>query len=263
MASQNLMKRATELEQKRVSFAWATVVGVKGSAPRHMGAKMIITVDEIFGTLGGGALEYEVIKNAREQIKQGTPKTFNYPLGPLLGQCCGGEVDVFIEPVTKKKDIVVFGAGHISEELVPMLDKLGFNVTLVDERYDRINLAPFEGVYKKFNEIPEDALGLLEFHDELYAVVLTHAHIHDEKIVEYCLDKPYRYLGVIGSRTKWKKFVERYKSRGFTIEQLGKVTTPIGLDIGSETPFEIAISIIAEIILLDSRPKGFGEYRRC
>lgn len=261
--TKNLTAKALELDRDHVAYAWATVTSVKGSAPRHLGSKMIITKDGIFGTIGGGALEQAVISDARGQMRISAAKLFNYPLGPKLGQCCGGEVDVFIEPVVPSKDIVVFGAGHISECLIPLLKKLNFRVTLVDERKDRIDLPAFDATDSRINELPSDALREIKFSNDLYLIVLTHAHIHDEAIVKFCLDKPYRYLGVIGSRTKWEKFKARYRSCGFTDEQLNRVTTPIGLDIGSESPFEIAVSIIAELIAINSKPKGFGEYKQC
>ncbi len=246
----NLNQIAVELAQKGTAFAWATVVNVKGSAPRHLGAKMIVTHSESFDTIGGGALEHAVIKDAREQLRLGEPKTFNYPLGPLLGQCCGGEVDVFIEPVLPQSQVVVFGAGHIAEHLVPMLKKLNFRVSLVDERAERIGLPHFDMADTKLNELPTDALRGLKFNDGLYIIVLTHAHVHDEEIVEYCLDKPLKYLGLIGSRTKWEKFKARYRAKGFKDEAFARVKTPIGLDIGAESPFEIAVSIIGELIKL-------------
>lgn len=248
----NLNQIAIELAQKGEAFAWATVVNVKGSAPRHLGAKMIVTPAKSFDTIGGGALEYAVIKDAREQLRLGEPKTFNYPLGPLLGQCCGGEVDVFIEPVLPQREVVVFGAGHIAEHLVPMLKRLNFRVSLVDERSERIDLPQFDPADTRLNELPIDALKGMKFNDGLYIIVLTHAHIHDEEIVEYCLDKPLKYLGLIGSKTKWEKFKARYRAKGFKEEQFARVKTPIGLDIGAESPFEIAVSIIGELIKLRS-----------
>ncbi len=248
----NLNKIAIELAQKGVAFAWATVVNVKGSAPRHLGAKMIVTHSESFDTIGGGALEHAVIKDTREQLRLGEPKTFNYPLGPLLGQCCGGEVDVFIEPVLPQREVFVFGAGHIAEHLVPMLKKLNFHVSLVDERSERINLPQFDMADTKLNELPTDTLKGMKFNDGLYIIVLTHAHIYDEEIVEYCLDKPLKYLGLIGSKTKWGKFRARYRAKGFKDEQFARVKTPIGLDIGAESPFEIAVSIVGQLIELNA-----------
>lgn len=248
--SRELGKQAHELDERKVPYAWATVVHVEGSAPRHIGAKMIISGEEIFGTIGGGTLEFRLIDDARAQLRTGTPKKFSYPLGPELGQCCGGSVDIFVEPVRPQKEIVLFGAGHIAEELVPMLKKLHFCVALVDERPERIGLPAFNCADKKMNELPSDALNDIAFDEGLHIVVLTHEHKDDEAIVEFCLKRPFRYLGLIGSKTKWEKFKARYRSRGITEDEMARVKTPIGLDIGSETPFEIAVSIIAELIKL-------------
>jgi len=251
----DIYQKILEFKGCGIPFAVATVTKVTGSAPRHLGAKMIITADgQIYGTIGGGTLEHQVISDAKDIIGRGTAELKSYPLGPMLGQCCGGEVDIFIEAALPKKEIAVFGAGHIAEELCPMLLKLNFHVTLADERKERIELPAFTNVDRILNEIPGDALRMIKFNDGLHIIAITHEHKHDEAIVEYCLDKPFKYLGCIGSKTKWAKFRERYKSRGFTEEQLKRVTTPIGLDIGSETPFEIAVSIVAELIKLNSPP---------
>lgn len=246
--------KITELKANGTPFAVATVAKVSGSAPRHVGAKMIITANgDIFGTIGGGTLEHQVISDTKEMIRRGTAELRSYPLGPMLGQCCGGEVDIFIEPSCAQKQVIVFGAGHIAQELCPMLTKLGFNVTLVDERPERMALPEFGCVHTKLNELPGDAFKSIQFDKDLHIIVITHEHKHDEKIVEHCLERPFKYLGCIGSRTKWAKFRERYKARGITEEQLARVTTPIGLDIGSETPFEIAVSIVSQLIQLNSK----------
>lgn len=249
----DLEQKTLELKKDRITFALATVVKVTGSVPRHIGAKMIITADgKIFGTIGGGALEHQVISDAKDIIRRGTAELKSYPLGPMLGQCCGGDMDVFIEPTLPKREIIVFGAGHVAEAICPMLQELNFHVTLVDERKERIELLAFAKIDRRLNELPSDVLRTIEFNDDLHIIVITHEHKHDEAIVEYCLDKPFRYLGCIGSRTKWAKFKERYKARGFKEEQIARVTTPIGLDIGSETPFEIAVSVAAQLIKINS-----------
>lgn len=260
--TKDLNQIAMELNSKGTPYAFITVISVKGSAPRHIGSKMIVTQNETFETIGGGALEHQAIKDARERLKTGRAEVLSYPLGPLLGQCCGGDVELFIEPVTLSKNIVVFGAGHVAEELVPLLKKLHFSITLVDERQERINLTSFSMVDNRINELPSDTLKSIKFSENLYIIVITHAHKDDEGIVEYCLDKPFKYLGLIGSRHKWDKFKTRYKAKGVTEEQLKRITTPIGLDIGSETPFEIAISIVGELIKINSTPKGFESYKQ-
>lgn len=210
---------------------------------------MMVTGDgRTIGTIGGGALEFQAVQDAAEFLRSGEPGCKAYPLGPALGQCCGGEVELFFEPVISPRKIVVFGAGHIAVELVPMLKKLNFAVMLVDERAERLELPTFATADEKINELPEDAFKKIEFNGDLYIIVITHQHKHDEGIVEYCLDKPFKYLGMIGSKTKWEKFKARFRARGLTDEQISRAKSPIGLDIGSETPFEIAVSIVGELI---------------
>lgn len=260
----DLDRKAAELKGALIPFCWATVVRCRGSAPREAGAKMIATPDGSFGTIGGGALEQKVIADAREAIRRRRAVCETYPLGPLLGQCCGGEVEVFLDPVIPPRAMYVFGAGHIAEKLLPMLAEIGFAVTLIDEREERIALPCFAGAADRWNELPGDALRRIRFDGETHVIVITHEHRHDEEIVRFCLDKPFRYLGCIGSRTKWAKFKARYRAKGHADEELERVQSPIGLDIGAETPFEIAVAIVAALIQMGGKPgdyeKGVGHF---
>lgn len=262
----DLELKAAELKREGVAFCLATVVKSEGSTPRQIGAKMIVTADASFGTVGGGALEHKVIEDARALMIRRISECKSYPLGPMLGQCCGGSMDVFIEPILPPKPVYVFGAGHIAEALVPMLAELGFRVILVDERPERMELSAFVNVPEKWNELPSDIFRRIQFNDNAHIIVITHEHKHDEEIVRFCLDKPFKYLGCIGSRSKWEKFKARYRTQGFGDEQFSRVSTPVGLDIGAESPFEIAVAIIAELIQLHARSddfiKGVAHFKR-
>lgn len=253
----DLDRTATELKEKKIPFCWATVVKAEGSAPRHVGAKMIVTAEETFGTVGGGAIEHQVVQDAREAIRRRRAECRSYPLGPMLGQCCGGEMELFIEPVIPPRPIFVFGAGHIAEALIPMLAELNFRVTLIDERPERLSLPCFSAVPERWDELPDDAIKKIPFDEATHLIVITHQHRHDEAIVRACLEKPFAYLGCIGSRTKWEKFKARYRAQGVPEASFARVTTPIGLDIGSETPFEIAVAIAAQLIQLHAKPEDF------
>lgn len=257
--SVNLDSKISELKSAGRAFCWATITKVSGSAPRHVASKMIVTLDDSFGTIGGGALEHRVIADAREVMRRKTAACKNYPLGPLLGQCCGGEVEVFFEPVIPPRPIFVFGAGHIAEALCPLLTAMDYSVTLIDERAERMSLPVFKCAAERWNELPSDALARVKFGDDTHLVVITHEHKHDEEIVGYCLDKPFKYLGCIGSRTKWEKFKARFRAKGFTDGQFGRVSTPVGLNIGAETPAEIAVAIAAELIQLHARPEDYAK----
>jgi xanthine dehydrogenase accessory factor len=251
----DLDKKALELKGAKKPFCWATVVRAEGSAPRHAGAKMLVTEDAQFGTVGGGGLEHETIMDARRAIRKRTSELKHYELSEAGIQPCGGAVDIFLDVILPPRRAVVFGAGHVSEKLCPLLAELGFEVTLVDERIDRIDIP--EGASERLPLLPRDAIPTIAFNDELHIVVLTHNHVHDEEIVRSCLGRTFRYLGLISSRKKWALFKARYLEEGFTEQQTARISTPVGLDIGAETPFEIAVAIAAEIIQLHAKPDDF------
>jgi len=251
----DLDRKALELKESKTPFCWATVVKAEGSAPRHAGAKMIVTREESHGTVGGGGLEHEVIEDAKKAIRRRISELKRYSLTEGGVQPCGGEVEIFLEVVSPPRRIIIFGAGHIAEKLCPMLAELGFDVTLVDERAERIELPG--GVKDRINRTPGEILPKIDFNDELHLIAVTHRHMHDEEIVRFCLDKPFKYLGLISSRKKWEFFKGHYKEKGISEEKMARVSTPIGLDIGAETPFEIAVAIAAQIIQLDAKPWDF------
>jgi xanthine dehydrogenase accessory factor len=251
-------KISDDLKLKRIPYCLATVVKVEGSAPRSAGAKMIVTADESFGTIGGGGVEHEAIEDARKTLRTKCPKCALYDLTEEGIQPCGGTMEIFLEPVLPQKKVVVFGAGHIAEKLIPMLSELNFEITLVDEREGRLSLPAFLLADELSEELPDEYLARCKFDEELNIIVLTHKHIHDESIVEFCLDKSYRYLGLISSRKKWSIFCGHYTEKSFTDEQMAKVSTPIGLDIGANTPFEIAVAIAAELIQRSEKPEDFS-----
>jgi len=248
----DLEKKAVELKSNNTPYCMVTVVRVEGSAPRHAGAKMIVTSRESLGTIGGGALEHTAIEDARLTLRHREAICKKYDLTEGEIQPCGGSVELFFQPEHPPKPVYVFGAGHIAEKLCPMLAELGFDITLIDERSERIDLPTFSDIEKRINELPKDFLPTIKFDEDTHIICLTHKHLHDEEIIEFCLDKPLRYLGLISSRKKWALFSEHYREKGFTDEQLARVSTPIGLDIGAESPFEIAVAIVGELIGLHS-----------
>ncbi|HPW44996.1 MAG TPA: xanthine dehydrogenase accessory protein XdhC [bacterium] len=250
--------KAMELKKAGIAFCIATVVRVEGSAPRHAGSKMIVAADgNIFGTVGGGGVEHQAIEDAKYLLKTKTAECVSYDLTGDGIQPCGGRVEIFFESVAPLSHVVVFGAGHIAEKLCPMLVEMDFDLTLVDERSERLSLSTFSSIEKKSSLLPLDFLSSFRFDDEVFMICLTHKHIHDEAIVEYCLDKPFKYFGLISSRKKWALFCQRYREKGFSDDQMRRISTPIGLDIGAETPFEIAVAIAAEIIQFRTKPEDF------
>jgi xanthine dehydrogenase accessory factor len=233
--------------------ALVTIVSASGSTPREEGAKMLVRPDgSIFGTIGGGSLEVQVIKEAIGVIKEGKPKRHHFTLTAKgageLGMICGGDTEVFIEPILTQPALYIFGGGHIALALAGMGKLCGFDITVVDdrpefaqaERFPEAEVILAEKFSESFSRIKIDRLS--------YIVIVTHGHKHDELVLEWAVGTPAGYIGMIGSKTKVKTVFSHLLSRGITQERLDSVHSPIGLEIGAQTPEEIAVSILAEII---------------
>lgn len=248
----DLLEQALALRGRRLRFAFATVIEAEGSTPRHVGAKMIVTeAGEVFGTIGGGNLEAKVIAAGRAAIAAGSPSTLTLALGPALGQCCGGRVAIFIEPDERPDALYLFGAGHVAKELCHVAPALGFQVTVIDPRPEWNSQERFPLAHQLLVEEGLEAVSHLPFDAHgTWAAVMTHDHRADEDILRALLERPLRYVGLIGSRTKWARFRQRFLARGLTQPQLSSVRTPIGLELAAETPAEIAIAIAAELVQL-------------
>ncbi|MCP4810488.1 MAG: xanthine dehydrogenase accessory protein XdhC [Proteobacteria bacterium] len=234
--------------------ALVTVVGFDGSAPRHAGARMVVYADEeLVGTVGGGEWERRCILAALDVIADGVPKRLAAHLTRDLGMCCGGAMDAYIEPLAAQQRLHVFGAGHVGKALVEVVSALGFRVHVYDERDDWLDAERFPGVTRHLGD-PRRALPSLGPVD--HAVVLTHSHSLDQDLVEALLPQPFAYLGMIGSRAKVAKFLVRFRAAGLDEALFQRLSAPIGLDIGAETPEEIAVSIAAELVRVRRQQGG-------
>jgi xanthine dehydrogenase accessory factor len=229
-------------------FALLTVVETRGSTPRKSGAHVLLAADgESVGTLGGGAIEYEALEQARAVLAKGGTALFRRHLSQDLGMCCGGEMSIFIETVEPKPRLFVFGAGYIGKPLVAMATACGFEVTIVDGRSEWADPARFPGAAVRCQD-PEDAARALDFAPGDYACVVTHDHALDQRLVQILIRRPLRFLGMIGSRAKQRKFVQRLRGHGLGDEEIARLHTPLGLAIGASTPEEIAVSVLAQLI---------------
>ena len=246
----DLLERAWDLRRRGVRFATVTVVGCEGSSPRHLGARMVVEEGgRVHGTVGGGRLEAEAIERAREAMASGRPARLDLGLGPALGQCCGGRVELFVEPDHPPDRLYIFGAGHVGRELCRAAAALDFDVTVVDARGEWNTAERFPGAAARLLDDGEGAVGSLPFDARsTWCVVMTHRHDLDERLVQALLSRPLRYLGLIGSRTKWARFRQRLEARGASREAIARVRCPVGLEIGAETPAEIAASVAAELV---------------
>ena len=161
---------------------------------------------------------------------------------------CGGKMTVFLEPIVSRPPLFIFGAGHIGLALSKIGDMLGFSITVVDNRPEFANRERFPDVHRVIAKDYIEALGGLNFSPDACIVIVTYKHLHDQAILEQCVQKPFRYLGMIGSKSKVVKSLKSLKDKGVNKALLSRIHSPIGLNIGAQTPEEIAVAIAAEII---------------
>ena len=203
----NWIELLSEFKSKKQPIALVTVTKVLGSAPCKVASKMIVTNQkEIFGTIGGGKLEFQVIDEAVIAINENTIKEFSYTLGPEFEQCCGGKVELLIEPMNKTPELYLFGAGHIGVELCNILKDTLFNITLLDVRENwKENLTIDKNI--TFSNIDFDLYKqTINWGTNCYVVIMTHDHKLDFEITALALHSETKYIGLIGSKTKKNKF---------------------------------------------------------
>jgi xanthine dehydrogenase accessory factor len=229
-------------------FAMATVVETRGFTPRKSGARMLIAAGgETWGTIGGGAIEREVIERARALLSGGETTLLRRHLTQELGMCCGGEMSVFLEVLEPAPRLVVFGAGYIAKPVASIAAGCGFDVTVVDERAEWLTQERFPSA-RLHRGAPEDfARGWASDAGD-YVVIATHDHALDQRLVQTLLARPLRFIGMIGSTPKQRKFALRLRARGFGDDAIARLHTPLGLAIGAQTPEEIAVSVVAQLI---------------
>jgi xanthine dehydrogenase accessory factor len=242
----------------------AKIINTEGSVPRESGTYMLVSKEDIFGTIGGGHLEFLVINKSKELLKNKIKKLeiLNIPLGPGIGQCCGGYVQIELsyhlngekslenENVTNRENsnLFIFGAGHIGQALSSKSINLNFNVHLIDSRKNFLLMNEYKDIDYIFAKEPWSLIRSLS--PNSYYVILTHNHNYDFKIInEILFYNSFKFIGLIGSKTKKNRFTNRLKSNGHNQSLIDLIECPVGLDINhTKEPNEIAISIIAKLI---------------
>lgn len=230
--------------------ALCTVVSATGSTPLKAGARMIVWENGlIFGTVGGGPLENAVIHDAIQIIKDKTPQLFRHDLKKHHEMCCGGIMEIYIEPLMKAKKLFMFGGGHVGKAVAKHAMDLGFEITVIDSREEVFKDYTFTGFNKVVGDFPK-VLPTLPFDESTFIVIATLDHPTDNEVLGFCLKKPHCYLGMIGSKNKVGRTRDNFIKEGIaTKEELDRVDMPVGLDINAVTADEIAISILAKIIM--------------
>jgi xanthine dehydrogenase accessory factor len=248
----NLFESITELIKSGEAAALAVVIRTEGSTPRRVGAKMIIMKDgTTVGTLGGGDLEKKVIEEAINVIKKAQPKIASFTLDIEKGKLdmmCGGELDIYIEPILPDAKVIIFGAGHITRSLAPLMKSAGFQVSIVEDSPDLLHKDKFPETEDLILTDMEQFARDLPSDTRTSIVLLSRGFSRDKTILNQLIQKDFKYIGMIGSQRKIRAMEEELQTQSVPKEAFSKVRAPIGLDIGAETPDEIAISIAAEII---------------
>jgi xanthine dehydrogenase accessory factor len=256
----SIYKALAELETNNGSAALCTVVKSEGSTPRHVGSKMLVYPDGKFiGTIGGGDLEHRVLDEAWMAISDGQPRILTYSLvDPMRGDpgVCGGTVEVFVEPINPPATIVVIGGGHVGRAVVHLAKWLGFRVAVSDDRAEFCNPESVPGADAYLPVPMAELANQLQVTRRTYLVVTSRGSGVDAAGLPPLLDSKAAYIGVIGSKRRWLTTAKALKEKGIPEEQIARVHSPMGLELNAETPEEIAVSIMAEILML--RDKGTG-----
>jgi xanthine dehydrogenase accessory factor len=239
-----------DLLNNRQRGALATVVRASGSTPQQVGAKLLLRADgSSLGTVGGGAIERVVVEALERALSSGEPELLLRDLAHDLGMCCGGRMEVFVEPILPTPRLWLLGAGHVAQPTAALALTVGFEVLVVDEREELNTAQRFPGCQLLLDDAC-DALHKAQLGDHDWVVIVTHDHQLDERALEAASAKAARYVGLVGSRRKVFRLVERVSSKRAGAIPLERLYAPVGLDIGAITPAEIAVSIVAELIAL-------------
>ena len=233
--------------------ALATIVEVEGSIPSFQSAKLLVREDgSMVGTIGGGCTEAEVWNAAREVIETEKPRHLRFNLGQDAaydnGLICGGQLNVYVEPILPIPSAFIFGAGHISKSLSKVSTQAGFRTIIVDNRDTYANRERFPEAAEVYAEEYEEVFPKLAVNESSYLIIVTRGHRDDMRVLRWAVFSPARYIGMIGSKRKTIEVVKQLQREGIGLERLERVHAPMGFDIGAVTPEEIAVAVVAEMI---------------
>jgi len=233
--------------------ALVTIVSTTGSTPQRVGAKMLVFGDgRIVGTIGGGCYENDAFGKAREAILKRAPQLVHYELDDDFAQetglICGGQMDVYIEPIEPSPELYIVGAGHVGFHLARIAQEVGFRVHVADDREKFANPERFPTAAEIVVEDIPAWIARASIPAHAYVVIVTRGHTNDLEALRALAPRDLRYLGLIGSRAKVARIYDELSAAQMPAETLRRVHAPIGLDIGAVTPQEIAVSILAELI---------------
>ncbi len=258
----DLYEEMVRLRRLGEPAALATIIRRTGSTPRKDAAKMLIRQDgTAIGSIGGGCVEAQVWESASEVMKTSRAQILEYQMTDddleEDGLVCGGRVEVFVEPILTRPQLVVLGAGHVGQAIARIAARIDFRVTVIDDRDSFVSEERFPTAERRMARSYDQSLDDLNLPTDSFILIVTRGHRHDQQALETALNLQVAYTGLIGSRRKIKLLVGNLLEQGYPPEHFRNLYAPIGLEIGSETPGEIAVSVAAELIALRK-----GEHRR-
>jgi len=261
------LSAAQRLRADRVPGVLVTVAAVRGHAPREAGAKMVVSPDDTWGSIGGGNLEATAVKQARAMLGRdaAAPEQLDLALNERAPvehgqQCCGGEVSVLLEPLGVVPSVAIFGMGHVGTELARILSRHDLELHLVDGRADRLTAARLAalddavaGVHVHHAPVPELVLGQVP--RGTHVLVMTHDHAEDVALCDAALRCSHLgSIGLIGSSAKWRRFEQRLMAEGHSAQVLSRITTPIGAPgLTGKSPATIAVAVAADLLAVLER----------
>ena len=251
--NEEVFQAVNDVFDRGESAALVTIIRTQGSTPQRVGAKMLVFADgRTIGTIGGGCYENDAFWKARRALETRRPLVARYELADDIaeesGLICGGQMEVYIEPLEASPHLYLVGAGHVALELGRLAAPAGFRVHVIDDREKFSNAERFpDAVEVAVDDVPT-WLENTDFPPTAYAVILTRGHRHDLDALRALAPRPLRYLGLIGSKAKVARLHDALREAGVTIASPERLHAPVGLDIGAVTPQEIAVSILAELI---------------
>lgn len=239
-----------ELLRNGQAGALATVVQASGSTPQPAGARLLLCADgRAVGTIGGGAIEHAVLAELREVQQRQVARLRHWDLARDLGMCCGGSMSLFLEPIAATPRLWLCGAGHVAQPTAALARSVGFELTVIDEREEWNTAERFPGCRRELVD-PLSVLSRAELGARDWLLISTHEHRLDEDVLRAALKLPVRYVGLVGSRRKAYRLLQRITAREGAPPDTSRLYAPVGLNLGALSPAELAVSIVAELVAL-------------
>jgi xanthine dehydrogenase accessory factor len=251
----DIFEEIVRLRREGSKAALATVVKWLGSTPRRDNAKMLVFEDgSTMGSIGGGSTEAEVVEEACRVLKTEKASLTKFTLtqeeAAEDGLICGGTVEVFVEPILPDPSLLLMGGGHLAQAIAEAAQEVEFKVSVADDRASFANRERFPGAQKTIVAPFEEGLDSMNVTENSFILIVTRGHGYDQVVLEKAIQTPARYIGLVGSRRKIRIILKNLLEKGVPPEAFSRLYAPIGLEIGSETPQEIAVSVVAELIAL-------------